>query len=217
MPSKARRNARDYMIPEVEKILSAHKELRNGKKGPDSQKSILRSGVLFLCAAWEVYCEDVVKECADKILESVDDPEKLPNDMKAQLKAAVHHANVVESKPLRLAGLGWRTVYREEVESACRRFNTPRSDKLNDLFKKWVGFRDVSSVWSIGSKEIDAFVSVRGEIAHRGSESPPVTQDQLRHFKSIIAKSIIETDDALYEYLKGERLIGFAPWQKTQK
>lgn len=217
MPSKARIAARDYMLPEIEKIISSHKSLRKGQRGPDTHRSILRAGVLFLCATWEVYCEDVVREVAKKLLNQFDDPLKLPGDMQNQLKAAVHHESMVKSTPLRLAGTGWRDVYFQEVDSACGRFNTPKSDKLNDLFKKWVGCKNISSYWSLGAPEIDRFVTLRGEIAHKGSEAAVVSREELVHFKAVVSKTINETDDALYGYLRQPSLLGFAPWQKTSK
>lgn len=141
MPSKARIVARDNMIPEVVKIIEAHRLLRVGNRGRDPHKSILRSSILLLCATWEVYCEAVLEECVEKLVLSKSDPTQLPMDMQNQLKAAVHNENFLKSSPLRLAGDGWRRVYRDEVYSACRRFNTPKSEKLNDLFKKWLGVK----------------------------------------------------------------------------
>ncbi|WP_461478897.1 HEPN domain-containing protein [Pararhodobacter aggregans] len=205
------------MLPEVGRIIEAHVMLRKGCRGPDPHKSILRGSVLMLCAAWEVYCESVLVEAVDKILQKKIDPLELPKDMQGQLRAAVHDQDVFKSQPLKLAGFGWRTVYKDEVASACSRFNTPKSDRLNDLFKKWLGIKEIAKSWSYGAKEIDRFVSLRGEIAHRGGDSESVTREEAIHFKAIVAKSIQETDNAIYEYLKDPALLAAAPWQRTSK
>lgn len=217
MPSRARTYARDKMLPEVSQIIDGHTRLRRGQRGPDPDKSILRASVLMLCATWELYCESLLKESVDKLLQHFADPTKLPNDMQGQLKAAVHAEHVVKSTPLRLAGFGWRSVYAESVRSACDRFNTPKSENLNDLFKKWIGLKIISDCWTCGKSEIDDFVSLRGEIAHRGSDSKAVSKDECNHYRTVIEKCIRECDDAMYDYLRKPELLANVPWQRTSK
>jgi hypothetical protein len=217
VPSRAKAYARDKMLPEVSRIIEGHSRLRKGKTGPDPDKSILRASVLMLCATWELYCESLLTESVEKILNHCTDPFALPGDMQAQLRAAVHDENVVKSTPLRLAGVGWRKVYTDSVESACGRFNTPKSENLNDLFKKWIGLKMISDCWTCGKSEIDDFVSLRGEIAHRGSDSKAVTKDECNHYRVVIEKCIRECDDKMYEYLRDSKRLDAAPWQKTSK
>ena len=217
MPSQARIVARDNMLPEVGRIVEAHTELRKGCRGRDTHISILRGSILLLCATWEVYCESVLEEAVNKILKMKSDPYDLPKDMQSQLIAAVHDPVMIKSQPLKLAGIGWRAVYEQEVSNACARFNTPKSDRLNDLFKKWLGMKVISDCWSCGSQAIDEFVSLRGEIAHRGGDAQRVSRDDVTRLKAMITRSILETDDAIYKYLKSPDLLGVAPWQKTTK
>ncbi|WP_296641999.1 HEPN domain-containing protein [Roseinatronobacter sp.] len=205
------------MIPEISHIIETHRLIRQGKRGPDNHKSILRGSVLLLCAAWEIYCERVVLESALKISKSAKRYSDLPEAAITQLKIAVHNENVFKSEPLRLAGNGWRIEYVKVVRDKCQALNTPKSANLDLLFKQCIGLKDLSKSWNYGKDEIDSFVRIRGEIAHRGSDSLALNRDDVSHFKAVVQKSISDTDDLLYDYLKGLPFYKKAPWQKTSK
>ena len=89
------------MLPEVSRIIDGHTRRRKGQKGPDPDKSILRASVLMLCATWELYCESLLMESVDKLLQRFSDPSDLPQDMQGQLKAAVHNVGHVVKAQLR--------------------------------------------------------------------------------------------------------------------
>ena len=99
----------------------------------------------------------------------------------------------------------------------CQKLNTPNSGNLDLLFKQCIGFKKLSSEWSHGAHEVDSFVRVRGEIAHKGSDARSISRDDVSHFKAVVQKSISETDDALYYYLKSLPYFAKAPWQRTAK
>jgi len=217
MPSKARINARDRMLPEIDRIIEAHHTLRKGRRGRDDQKSILRSAILMLCGTWELYCESVVLEAAIKIARHLEKPIKLPEEVKLQLKQAVHDVTMVKSDPMRLAGEGWRIEYLKIVRQKCSALNTPKSENLDKLFRQCLGLKDISLAWPVSPDEVNKFIRLRGEIAHRGSDSRAVSREDAKHFRSVISKAISATDDAIYDYLKDPAYIGRAPWQKTSK
>lgn len=215
MPSRARMAARDKMLPEVARLIASHGELRRGKSGPDPHNAILKSSILMLCAIWELYCETVLEEAVRKLLESKNDATELPEAIKKQLVQEVHNENVWKSEPLKLTGLGWREVHLNVVKSRCAAFNTPKPDQLDDLFKKMLGLKDISKNWSICRSEVETFVTLRGEIAHRGTDANNVTRDRATHWKSVISRTITETDNAIYDFLKKSENLNKAPWQKT--
>ena len=217
MPSRARINARDRTLPEVQMLIESHSELRKGKKGPDSHNTLLRSAIVILCASWELYCEQVAVEATFKIMRSLRLVEGLPEAIKKQLMLQVHDENVWKSTPLRLAGNGWKIVHINCVNQKCKDLNTPKAANIDQLFLHSVGLKDVSKSWSHGADEIDRLVRLRGAVAHRGADSDRVTKETVSHFKSVISKSISETDDALYDYLRQPSFVGKAPWQKTKK
>ncbi|MBF9051293.1 hypothetical protein GTA62_08315 [Roseobacter sp. HKCCD9010] len=205
------------MIPEVGLLIASHTELRRGKKGRDPHNSILKSSVMMLCAIWELYCESVLEEAVAKLLEAKSDPQTLPDAIKGQIKQAVYHENVWKSDPLSLAGFGWRDVHLRIVKERCASFNTPKPKQLDDLFKKMLGLKELSKSWTVQPSEIENFVKLRGEIAHRGTDAANVPRDDAIHYKVMISKTISETDDAIYDFLRAEENTGRAPWQKTSK
>lgn len=205
------------MLPEVERLVASHKELRKGKKGPDPHNAILKSSVLLLCAIWELYCEAVLEEAVEKLLNSKENVTELPEAIKTQLIQAVYDKNVWKSDPLKLAGFGWRDVHMKIVGDKCAAFNTPKPTPLDDLFKKMLGLKEISKSWSTSNGEIEGFVTLRGEIAHRGTDASSVSREKATHYKAMISKTITETDDAVYDFLKLAENCGKAPWQKTSK
>ena len=79
-----------------------------------------------------------------------------------------------------LADTGWKSKVRARLDSLTaernRRLNTPKSDQIDDLFTAAIGLLAVSSVWRWKSmsvtqarRKLDDFVTLRGEIAHRGA------------------------------------------------
>jgi len=142
---------------------------------------------------------------------------QLGDSIQIQLKLAVHNENVFKSDVLSLSGTGWRVVYANIVREKCKNLNTPKADNLDMLFKQCLGLKDISKTWSHSPTEIDSFVRRRGHIAHKGSEAPKVSKTDTVHFKALIQKTISDTDDAVYSFLKHDTPFGKAPWQKTAK
>lgn len=217
MPSSARRNARDRMLPEIGRIIEAHHKLRKGKRGRDEHKSILRSSVMMLCATWELYCENLAMEATIKLARGISNVHALPKAVQLQIVQYVHHEQAVKSGALRLSGDGWRAIYARVVKHSISSFNSPKSGNLDKLFIQAIGLRKISESWSHSAHEIDGFVRMRGEIAHRGSEAKAIGREEAAHFKAMISKTISETDNAVYDHLKNTALLGKAPWQKTAK
>lgn len=148
MPSKARTLAKDKMLPEVRRLLESHAELRKGSKGPDPHNTVLKSAVVFLCATWEYYCENVALEAVKKIAGSDIKPADLPDAIKWQLKLSVYDADLNKSNPLNLAGDGWKEVLVGVGEKYCEALNTPKSKPIDKLFQKCIGLKKVSERWS---------------------------------------------------------------------
>ncbi len=169
----------------------------------------------MLCASWELYCESVLIEALDKLLEYKENPDTFPDAVQMQLKTAVHGDNAAKSRALELAGDGWKKVLRDAAVDKVGRFNTPKPENIDKLFRQFLGVKDLSSSWAGGAEEVESFVVLRGDIAHNGVEAEKVNRDSATHLKAVISKVVTETDDALYAFLREET--GKAPWQKTAK
>jgi hypothetical protein len=125
MPSNAYQLFKKNLI-DVDRLIESHEKLKSGNQGKQGLGHITRSGVLMLCAAWEVYVEELVKEAAVKFAEKVDSPDNLPKQAQKQLSNFVKNSKD-ELKPLSLAGDGWKEVYLENTTELTDKFNTPKS------------------------------------------------------------------------------------------
>ncbi|WP_197030532.1 HEPN domain-containing protein, partial [Halomonas sp. BC04] len=161
---------------------------------------ITRSGVLMLCAAWELYIEEVLLEGVDYFTHQLDSPKGLPKPVQKEIARSVKEAKH-DLKPLELAGEGWKDLYRNHVTDCIKGLNTPKSTNLDPLFKKFIGVNEVSSWWSLGKKTINDFVTSRGDIAHKGRDAHYVTIIKLKEYRRQVKKTALDVDNELTEYL----------------
>jgi hypothetical protein len=68
-------------------------------------------------------------------------------------------------------------------EERNRKLNTPKTDQIDDLFVRAVGINKVSSRWYWNNMtaqrardKLDEYVSLRGEVAHRGRAAKTTIQ-----------------------------------------
>jgi hypothetical protein len=92
-----------------------------------------------------------------------------------------------------LADDGWRTVLTARLERLQeehnRALNTPKTNQITALFTDAVGIDDVADQWywqkmeSARAKEkLDEFITLRGDIAHRGSAARSVHKSAVRNY-----------------------------------
>jgi hypothetical protein len=110
MPSVALQKFERNMLEDVDRIIGSHGDLNHEGMGRRGLGHITRSGVLTLCAAWELYLEEVLVEAVRWLIERADTPDQLPKPVQKEL-AKVARESKHELKPLELAGQGWEQVY----------------------------------------------------------------------------------------------------------
>ena len=112
MPPKARIKFQKVMLPEVENLVEIHRMLRGTCLGKRKLSHITRSGVLMLCASWELYVEELAIEMAGYLSECAKSPGCLPEPVPRTIANII--VNAIKSQknhelmPLTLAGDGWR-------------------------------------------------------------------------------------------------------------
>lgn len=212
MPSDAYQNFRENLT-DVERLIGSHSQLNHEGGGRRGLGHITRSGVVMLCAAWEVYIEEVVMECVEYFGEYLDQPSDLPKSVKKNLSRKVKKADH-ELKPLELAGEGWKDLYKTYAEESIGNLHTPRCTKINYRFNRYVGVDDVSEMWSEEGEEIDGFVSDRGEIAHNGRHARYIQIGTLKNHLELIRRTAAETDNSLADYMKNHNPANRQPWYK---
>lgn len=213
MPSSALAKLKNNLI-DVDRLIEAHTALGTGQPGRHGLGHITRSGVVMLCGAWELYAEQVLVEAVRVVADRLDLPDQLPVPARKRLSAHVKGAKN-ELKPLELAGTGWKTVYVRDALDVAAGVNTPKSHILDEqLFTPFVGCL-VSTCWTCGADAVDDFVSVRGDIAHRGRDADYVTIWRLRDYRAMIFKVAIETDNHMANEVKSISPTHRIPWQRS--
>lgn len=203
-----------YNVLDARRLLQAHTILSSETPGKKGLGHITRSGVVMLCAAWERYHELALIEGADFFARQIHDPHNLPLNVKKHLSSFTRKSNH-ELKPMDLAGEGWRTLYVSVVRDETISLNTPKSEKLKNLYNHLLGEPDVTTYWSIGARPIDDFVTARGDIAHNGRNSPYIVAGTLAYYIEMIVSAAKEHDGKLCDYLKATAGTSCQPWRKT--
>lgn len=125
MPSDAYQNYRKN-LKDVRELIKSHGILNHEGKGRRGLGHITRSGVVMLCAAWEVYSEEVILECVDCFISCTDDPPELPLPVRKNISQKVKDADH-DLEPLALAGDGWEDVYRDYATQSIENLHTPKN------------------------------------------------------------------------------------------
>lgn len=213
MPSNALAKFENKMLVDVNRIIESHRVLNHDGGGRRSLGHITRSGVLMLCASWELYVEELAIEVAGHLASRANDPSELPLGAQKELARLVRdHKH--DLKPLELAGAGWEQVYNSHVKEILGGLNTPKTGPIDETYKKLLGWESPSKNWTKGKDFINGFVKVRGDIAHRGSDADYVRIDQLSGaYVAGICVTAIEHDNAACDFIKANS-IGGRPWRR---
>src|SRR5205085_133520 len=96
-----------------------------------------------------------------------------------------------------LADDGWKAVVRTRLSDLTAErnwnMNTPKAEKVDQLFADAIGLSSISNAWKWPSmapdrarKKLDRFVALRGAIAHRGKSAATCRKAQVNdYFKHV--------------------------------
>lgn len=214
MPSSAFSTFR-YSLVDVDRLLESHETLKGTGQGKKGLGHVTRSGVVMLCAAWETYLEGVLVESVDYLTSRAESVDQLPLPVQKELASFVRNSKH-QLKPLHLCGTGWKQVLGEHAQNLADALNTPKSANVDDLFKRLIGVPVLSDLWTVGATEIDSFVSVRGDIAHRGRYADYVQRRMLEEHNNNVYSAACDTDNGLSEYIKTLANGGRKPWNRVE-
>jgi RiboL-PSP-HEPN len=201
--SKARQ-AFDKNCGDISRLLEIHVDLGGDKPGRRRRLEVLnKSAVVLLCAFWEAYCEDIAAEGLAHMVEHARNVDSLPNELRKavaiELKSDKNELAIWD-----LSGDGWRQVLLNRLErlqaERNRRLNTPKADRIDELFLTALGIPKMSGYWrwkrlsvARSRQKLDDFVSLRGEIAHRGKAAQSVrktyVEDALEHVRRLVSRT----------------------------
>jgi len=214
MPSKSYINFLHIRM-DVLKLIETHTFYTKTKPNQKSLGHLTRSAIVMLCAAWERYNEDLLLEAIDEICDSVTDINLLNKKIKKTISSKVK-LDKNENKPIELAGDGWKTVWKSYAVIETKLLHTPKSDKLKALFDTYLGIQDYTRMWSSPNpKQIDDFVSDRGDIAHNGNKASYMNINKLRVYQDLIIDNVINIDSNIADEITRATSSASSPWGKN--
>ena len=213
MPSGAYQSFR-YNIVDVDRLINSHAALSGTGLGKRGLGHITRSGVVMLCASWELYLEQLLLESARYYTKRLELPSELPKDVQKSISRHVKSSKH-ELKPLQLSGDGWKGVYLDYVRAGTGKLNTPKTSNVNTMYGDLLGDPKLSACWAIGEAAIDGFVTVRGDIAHRGRHAAYIPIWQLQQYRNNIYVAAVDTDNHISDFLRAITPGNRKPWRIT--
>ena len=135
MPSRAFLKFETNMLSDVDRMIESHGQMNGDGRGRRGLGHLTRGGFLLLCAAWELYLEELILESVDVCAARVDNPDTLPEEVKHTISNYVRESKH-HFKPLFMAGDGWKLMYKELAREQTLNLNTPKGHNVNSMFLK---------------------------------------------------------------------------------
>jgi hypothetical protein len=206
MPSQARQryNTNDT---EVGRLLDIHGIITQGVQGRHHNLSALhKSSVIMMCACWEAYVEDLVREATAHMLANIDDAVRVPEGLRRKIADDIRN----EKDPMgtwSLSGGGWKTSVQVKVEQLCDGLNgglnTPSAKNVSTLSRTALGL-NVAEKWAwrgmnneSAKAKLNKLVKARGAVAHGQAVEGGLNINSCNGFRTHIARLVEITDDAV--------------------
>lgn len=213
MPSKARK-AFDENLKDIERLMELHQKEGGKLKGRRYGLEVLnKSAIVLITSYWEAYCEDIAAEALEHIVKYSITSDVLPKSLKKQIASELQK-DKNELAIWEVSDDKWRTYLKARLvelqEKRNRKLNTPKSEKIDLLFKNTVGIGKISSSWNWAKKmtvkrateKLDHFVSLRGSIAHRGKSSKSVKKVDVMDYLDFIKHLASKTGGKVNSHVK---------------
>jgi hypothetical protein len=198
---------------DVDRLIEIHTSIGGSGRGRRWNLEVLhKAAIVLTCSIWEAFVEDLIDEAASHIARHVQNPDNLPKHLKQQIARKIR-ADQNELSPWSLAGAGWQNVLRSNAKqligAVAGKLNTPKSPQLTELFDKSLGMADVTASWrrrrmtpAQAASKLDAFITLRGAIAHRGQGASAVTKVQADDFITLVSELVTLTDGAVRDHVQ---------------
>ncbi|WP_280366993.1 MAE_28990/MAE_18760 family HEPN-like nuclease [Nocardia wallacei] len=206
---------------DIDRLLEIHNDITPEGRGRKWKvESLHKSSFVLLTAFWEAFCEDLAAEALNHLVDHSKTASGLPKELQ-KLVAQELRNDQHELAVWKLADGGWRAVLSSRLTrlqaERNRRLNTPKTSQINDLFRSAVGVENVSKAWSwprmtatTAERKLDSFVTLRGEIAHRGSPADSVTKRHVNDYYNHVKHLTACTEERVAEVISAST--GIAPW-----
>lgn len=209
-------------LKEVVQLTEIHQMLTGDRPGRRHKVEVLNKGaILFSCAAFEAFVEDLARRAFDHITLNAPDHHALPKPLLQAIAKALkedrHDLNVWT-----LAGDGWRKKlesYKNEIiRSHIGPFNTPKPHNIQELLSKLIALENISTSWEWNRVTVEAakeklktFVELRGALAHGEQPAPVVRKLDVENYIKFLAPLSVRTSNTVRAHCHA--ITGSYPWR----
>jgi hypothetical protein len=184
------------------------------KAAPDRvrrQAYILNKATYVLVASlWEAYCEDVVAESLNLLIDHVPSWKELPRRLARDIAKELRQGDTPLLAPWALAGDGWRQYLRDRqtVREYGRNydFSGPKSANIERFFSESLGLAGIRDIWSDKEgpsicQDLDNHLEQRNVIVHQITPGPTVYKRDVKSFYNVVRCLVRRTDQVIDEML----------------
>lgn len=209
--SKARKTFNDNAA-DIERLLEIHNDLGGRQRGRRRKLEVFnKSAIVLITSFWEAYCEDRASEALYYIIHKAISADSLPKELRKEVAKELDKDND-ETAMWKLAGEGWKGYLKERFdilkEKRNRKLNTPKHSYIDELFLTSIGLKNISKSWTWSRmtatkarSKLDKYVTLRGEIAHRGKSVKSCTKKDVEDYFDHIKKLVINTDMGVSRFI----------------
>lgn len=208
-------------IGEVTQLLEIHEKLTGTGRGARRDVDALNKGaVLFMCASFEAFIEDLAKCAFDHVVAKAPEAATLPASLRRsitkKLKEDPHDLRIWD-----LTGDGWRAVcaaYRDEtIAKNIGPFNTPKFGNISTLLQSLIAFTSMEQCFTWtgmpcerAKRKLNNFVVLRGALAHGERPAPRVTKAMAAERLQFLGKLSVKFSNQVRSHC--HRLTNEYPW-----
>lgn len=207
------RKAFDANAKDIERLFELHVQQGGVQPGRRYGLEVLnKSAVVLITSYWEAYCEDLAAEALDHIVKHAKSADVLPKKLKQQLAKELEE-DLNDLALWAVADKGWKKLLKGRLEAMQeernRKLNTPKADNIDELFLSAIGVDKISGSWkwdrttvNAARGKLDRFVTLRGDIAHRGKASESVKLVEVRAYYELVQKLAAKTGGRVNTHVK---------------
>ena len=211
-------------VEDVLNLVRIHVKVGGSGAGRKHKVEVLnRSGIVLVVACWEAFVEDLASQAFVAILADAADPGVFPKRVLVGAAKSLRD-DKDESKVWNLAGSGWRRVlenYRDQLFAEhIGRLNTPRPERVDQMFEKLIGFKRLSTQWQWKGmpndralENLEALITLRGEISHRVTAGSPVYKKNVEAATELVVRLAVIASNRVGTFVQTR--IGKPPWSEV--
>lgn len=212
-----------YYLVEISKdLISCNENEKRITNIIKKKQALYMCTIVNLCASWELFIEALIGDSLECIINYSEKSDQLPNNLKNRialelLEKRKNHNPEIEI--WKISDDGWKNLLKENHLTLKSRFNTPKTDNVNDFVYKTIGLKDISKNWKwknhsiIKSKnKLNNFIKIRGNIAHRITNDSSIYFNTIDNYIDFLYRLSTLSSNAVRKHIY--EMVGMYPWEE---